>query len=298
MNRKNSPFVGGRTRRGGRGRNAAALLLTIAVIAVASLTHYCRDARRSDADVSFHFIDVGQGDAALILTDEAAVVIDTGTVSSGDSLVSYIEKYTDKVDCLVISHPHEDHMGGAAELITSVEVDEVIMSAYSSDAAFFSRALDAMEERDVKVTEAALGETYTFGDIELTVLSPKRDYDDKNNNSVVMRAEVDGVSALFTGDAESSAEEDILDGYPSLLRCDILKVGHHGSTTSTTEKFLDAVSPEYAVISCGEGNSYGHPHRETLGKLESRGIEYYRTDEDSVNGAVVISVDGGKFSVR
>ena len=274
------------------------IIITVAVLlvllTVTVVSHYLR----WNADVSFHFIDVGQGDAALILTDEAAIVIDAGPVSSGGELVSYIEKYTDKIDCLVISHPHEDHMGGAAELISSLDVAEVLMTVYDSDAAFYSRALDAMSEKNVKITIVSVGETYTVGDVKMTVLSPSKDYGDKNNNSIVLRAEVDGVSALFTGDAETIAEEDILDGYSWQLNSDILKVGHHGSYTSSSEKFLDAVSPEYAVISCGKDNSYGHPHQTTLNKLKARGVEYYRTDEDSKNGAVIITVKDGELSVK
>ena len=174
---------------------ASAILLAALIFAVGSRLY--KEQLRKNADVSIHFIDVGQGDASLILTDEAAVVIDAGPASGGDRLTSYIKKYTDKVDCLVISHAHEDHMGGAADLISSLDVSEVIMTSYSTEAAFFSRALDAMIDRDVKATESKVGETYSFGDIKLTALSPDKDYGDKNNDSIVMRADVDGVSILF-----------------------------------------------------------------------------------------------------
>lgn len=248
-----------------------------------------------DADAEFHFIDVGQGDASMIITDESVIVIDCGPTSSADILSEYIGKYTDKIDCLIFSHAHEDHMGGASRIIDDFIVDEIIMTGYASDSAFFSRALDSMVKKDVKVTEAEAGAEYTVGNVKLEIFSPVQDYGDMNNNSIVMRASVDSVSALFTGDAEDKAESDILESFGHKISSNILKTGHHGSSTSTSEKFLLDVLPDIAVISCGEGNSYGHPHKETTKKFDKYGITYYRTD---IDGSIVISCENGELKYK
>ena len=249
----------------------------------------------ADAEVEYHFIDVGQGDASLILTDEAAVLVDCGTLEQSYIVLDYVKEYTDKIDLFVFSHAHDDHMGGAANIINSITVDEVLMTSYASDAVFFEKALDAIEENDVTVTEALPGATYTEGDVEIKVFAPVMDYEDHNSNSIIMRVEVDGSSVMYTGDAEHRTEADALDEYPYGMKSDILKVGHHGSSTSTSEAFYDAVSPKYGVISCGEGNSYGHPHREIKELFSERGLEYYRTD---LAGDVVFVVENGEMTVR
>ncbi len=249
----------------------------------------------ADANAEYHFIDIGQGDASLILTDEAAVLVDCGTLEQSHTVVDYVSRYTDKIDLFVFSHAHDDHMGGAANIINSIEVGEVLMTSYASDAVFFEKALDAIEDNNVKVTEALPGGTYTVGDVNIEVFSPAKDYEDHNANSIIMRVEVDGSSVMYTGDAEHRTEKDVLEEYGYSLRSDILKVGHHGSSTSTSEEFFEAVSPSYGVISCGADNSYGHPHREIKSFFEDRAFEYYRTD---LAGDVVFVVENGEISVR
>ena len=248
-----------------------------------------------DAEVSFHFIDVGQGDATLIVTDEVHILVDCGIYDYHDELAEYIKKYTDKLDLFVFSHAHDDHMGGAAAIINSFEVSEVLMTEYDSDSAFYGRAIDAIEDREVKVTEAVAGNTYKVGDVNIDVLGPMKDYGDANNNSIIMRVEADGVSAMFSGDAEKTPEADVAEKYGSALKCDIMKAGHHGSSTSNTRKFIDLVDPEYAVVSCGKDNSYGHPHREIRAMYKEMGIKWYRTDE---SGTVVIEAIDGKLQKK
>lgn len=246
-------------------------------------------------DASVHFIDVGQGDAALILTENSAVVVDTGPASSADTLVEYIKSYTSKIDCLVISHPHEDHMGGTSKLVQSIPVEMIIMNGDASDSSFFGRALDVTAEKDIDLYKANPGDTYDVGDISLELFAPLRDYGDKNNNSIVMKAEMADISILFTGDAETEAEADIISKFGDSIDADILKTGHHGSSSSSSEAFLKAVSPDAAVISCATGNSYGHPHSETLAKLNLMGIKTYRTDED---GTVVLYYENGEIKAK
>lgn len=271
-------------------------LLVILLIAGAVLYFYMNSKTdiAVDRDAELHFIDIGQGDAAMVITDEAVVVVDCGPVASSDVLTEYVRRYTDKIDCLVITHPHEDHMGGASALINEFEIGEIIMEGYDEfeyDApAFYERAYDAMEKRGLYPVLAVPGESHTYGDISLKILAPIRDYDDPNNNSIVLRLDADGTSAIFTGDAEILSEDDILKEYYSDLDADVLKVGHHGSSTSTSEKFYLAVSPDIAVISCAADNDYGHPHRETRALFKKYSQEYYRTDE--VGSVVLVCKDG------
>ena len=275
------------------------ILVAILLLAIGAALYFVMNQKTpiaADADAEFHFIDVGQGDAAMVISDDSVVVIDCGRASSSDVLTEYIRKYTDKIDCLVISHPHEDHMGGMAALINEFEIGEIIMEGYDEfeqeAPAFYERAYDAMVEHELYPVLAVPGDSHTYGDISLTVLSPQHDYDDTNSNSIVLLLEVDGAAAIFTGDAESAAERDILESYCSELDADILKIGHHGSSTSTSEKFYLAVSPDIAVISCGAGNTYGHPHRETRELFEKYSQEYYRTDEE---GSIVLVCRDGEI---
>lgn len=281
------------------GRRISAAMTVIVVIAAFFICNHFGVSFPSwlnaPRDASVHFIDVGQGDAALILTEKSAVVIDAGPASSADKLTEYISAYTSKIDCLVISHPHEDHMGGAAKLLERLPVDKIIMNSDASDSGFFSKTLDVIAEKGIDLYKAGPGDTYGIEDITLELFAPLKDYGDKNNNSVVLKASIPEFSVIFTGDAEAEAEKDILEIYGSSLDADVLKVGHHGSSTSTSEVFLSFVSPEIAVISCAAGNSYGHPHSETLSKLAMVGANVYRTDKD---GTAVVYYDVGALKVR
>ncbi|MBQ1503079.1 MAG: MBL fold metallo-hydrolase, partial [Clostridia bacterium] len=200
-----------------------------------------------------------------------------------------------KLDCVVITHPHEDHMGALSEVLETVPTDRVVMNADASDGTYFTRALDIIEEKEIPVTEAKAGDVIEIGDITLEIIAPiSYSEEDKNSNSVVLRASAEGVSVLITGDATVDEETQVLEKRGD-LKADILKVGHHGSSTSTSEEFLRAVSPSIAVISCGEGNAYGHPHYSTLTRLHEEGAEVWRTDK---NGTVTVYVEDGKLKVR
>jgi len=243
-----------------------------------------------DGKAYFHFIDVGQGDSTLITTDGGAVVIDTGSVSEGDGVVNYINHYAESVDYLILTHPHEDHMGCAAQVIRNVDVKNVIMPAAASDAAYFSRFLDAVEEKNINVIEAVPGDVYTVGEMKLTLLAPlEPEYENVNNYSVVTRVDVGETSAMFTGDAEKEVEKALLEKYAEILDCDLYQAGHHGSSTSNTRDFVGAVSPSAVIISCGKDNSYGHPHREVLTTFEEFGVQVFRTD---LSGGLIFVSDG------
>ncbi len=244
--------------------------------------------------VSFTFIDVGQGDAALIMTETTAIAVDVGPTDSGEKTADRIFALAGKLDCIVITHPHEDHMGALSEVLETVPTDRVLMNADASDASYFTRALDFLEKNDVPVDEAKAGDVIEIGDITLEIFAPTAYTDDKNSNCVVLRASAGGVSVLITGDATNDEEDAILKRFRD-LKADVLKVGHHGSSTSTGEKFLAAVSPSIAVISCGEGNAYGHPHYSTLTRLAEAGAEVYRTDK---SGTVTVCVEDGRLKVK
>lgn len=238
-----------------------------------------------------HFIDVGQGDAEFLRTESGCILIDAGTTDSRHDLVAYLEKYTEKIDYMILTHPHEDHIGGASEVIESLEVVNLIMPDAVSSSAAFSRLLDSVEKKGVDAHIAAPGDTYSVGDLQIEILSPlEESYENTNDYSAVVHARFGGVTFLFTGDAEAAVEKALLEEYPSSkLRSDVLKVGHHGSKTSSTEAFLNAVHPEIAVIEVGADNSYGHPSQKVLDRLDALESRVYRTD---ISGNIVLTTDG------
>ena len=188
----------------------------------------------------------------------------------------------------VATHPHSDHMGGMAKVIAAIPIGTFLAPDVVHTTNAFERMLDALEDKGLALTVAQAGDAYTLGGADFTVLAPSNPReDDLNNASVVLRMDFGGTRFLFTGDAEKASEAEMLAA--GGLSCDVLKVGHHGSATSTHEAFLQAVSPSVAVISCGAGNSYGHPHAETMQRLEAIGARVLRTDE---RGAVVLITDG------
>ncbi len=247
-----------------------------------------------DGKAYFHFIDVGQGDSTLITSGEKGVVIDTGSASEGDTVIEYISRYVHEVEYLILTHPHEDHMGSAAQLLSEVEVKNVIMPDAYSDSAYFSRFLDVVEEKEINVIEAVPGDVYLIGEMTITILAPLKDsYENVNNYSIVARVDVGETSALFTGDAEAEVETALLRQYTAELDCDLFHAGHHGSSTSNTAEFVAAAAPSAAVISCGKDNSYGHPHRETLETFETFHVQVFRTD---LSGSMIFVSDGTGIS--
>ena len=255
-----------------------------------------RDKFAPKGECTIHFIDIGQGDAALIITDVGSVLVDAGPSDSAGKLLEYVKRYTKTVDWLVLTHPHEDHIGGASRVLDGIPVSHVLMTGTVSDTPTYAGLLDALEKSDAEVVEAAPGYAFTLGTSTFTVLAPVTGttYEETNDTSIVLRLEVSGIRALFTGDIGEAAEGDLLASYPAEdLVADLLKVGHHGSSTSTTEAFLAAVRPKYAAVSCGSGNDYGHPHTATLNRLAAHGVTVCRTD---VSGTLVATVKAGKIT--
>jgi competence protein ComEC len=249
----------------------------------------------SGDEVQFHFIDVGQGDAALIRTASGDILIDAGTNSSEDELKAYLDRMGVKdIEYAIFTHPHEDHIGGADMVLKNYNVKRVILPEKEQDSKTYDLMIDAIEAEKCEVIAAKSDKTFQVGEVTCTILAPiGTAYTELNDYSVVFRAEYGDTSVLFTGDAEIVSEDEMLEKYllTGKLDCDILKAGHHGSDTSSGQDFVKAVSPVYAVISVGEGNSYGHPKQEILALYETVKIEYLRTDKE---GDIVFTSTGGE----
>ena len=256
--------------------------------------------RTAPADVSgtaaVHFIDVGQGDSILITTADGAMLIDTGEAENAQTVIDYIRAQgVTRLDYAMATHPHSDHMGGMAKVIDALPIGEFLAPDVTHTTVSFERMLDALEARGLGITTPAVGARFTLGGCVFTVLSPENPSEnDLNNASLVLRMDYGGTSFLFTGDAESAAEKEMLASGLD-LDCDVLKTGHHGSGTSSTKAFLAAVSPDIAVISCGTGNNYGHPHADAVSRLEAAGAAILRTDWE---GTIVLVTDGQTITRR
>lgn len=240
----------------------------------------------SDSSFYAHFIDVGQADSILVECDGEYMLIDAGDNSSGTKIQSYLNKQgCYKLKYFIMTHPDADHIGGADVIITKFDIETLLAPNYAKDTATFRDVVDAIKYKDYSITEPICGDTYTLGSSSFTILGPIRNnYEDVNNFSIVIKQTYGDTSFLFMGDAMEEEELDILaSGFD--LKADVLKVGHHGSKTSTTGRFISAVDPKCAVISCGEGNDYGHPHAEVLNSLRSKDVLLFRTDE---MGTVVV----------
>lgn len=228
---------------------------------------------------TIHFIDVGQADSALVTCDGHSMLIDGGNADDSNLVYSVLQRETDgHLDYVVGTHAHEDHIGGLSSAFEVDTADVTFCPVTEYDSKAFRNFKTRADERGGGITIPAVGDTFTLGEASVTVVAVNSVPEDTNNTSIVIRIVYGDTSFLFTGDAEQETEEKILESGQD-IESTVLKVGHHGSSTSTSQAFLDAVSPTYAVISCGKDNSYGHPHSETLAKLASAGVEVLRTDE-------------------
>ena len=246
-------------------------------------------------ELTVHYIDVGQGDAILIKLPSSNILIDGG--NRGTTTLNYLRNQGVKtLDLVIGSHPHADHIGGLINVFESITVKEVIDPGVPYTTKTFEDYLLTIDRKNIKFTEGRAGMTRSLTDgATLKVLHPSSPSSNQvNDASVVTRLTFGEISFIFTGDAEQSSERQIINrGYD--LKGTILKAGHHGSNTSTTQAFLNAVSPEVAIIMCGANNSYGHPHQETLKRLADAKVDVYRTD---INGTIIVTTDGKTYSVN
>ena len=248
----------------------------------------------ADAQLLVHFIDVGQGDSILLESDGEFVLIDGGERDYGEEVLNYIEnRGAEALKYMIATHPHSDHVGGLRPVVNGIKVESFISKEVGCETYSWTKLLKAVNDNGVSCIEAEPGSTYSFGSAEFTILAPLSEYpEDYNNCSIVTKVTCGSVSFLLTGDAGRESEADMLDRGED-LSADVLKCGHHGSSDSTSDRFLKAVDPAFAVVSCGENNDYGHPHRETVEKLKSIGCPMLRTDEA---GSITAGTDGKHLS--
>ncbi|MGN1418812.1 MAG: ComEC/Rec2 family competence protein [Acutalibacteraceae bacterium] len=253
----------------------------------------------SSEAVTVHIINVGQGSSALIQCGESGFLIDAGESEYGETVVSYLKKAgIKKLDYVVASHPHTDHIGGLTDVFDSFDVDNIIMPHLTQinipTTRSFERFLKKIDEKNIHAVEANYGDKYKLGNASLEILGPVEQNKDLNNMSVVCKVKAAGTTFIFPGDAEKEEMESI-ENYNPNLKCNIMIMAHHGSNTSLDERFLGKADFDVAVISCGQNNSYGHPHEEIIDYLKSNNIEYYRTD---LAGNIVFTCTAEGYSIN
>ena len=240
-----------------------------------------------------HFIDVGQADSALVICDGQAMLIDAGNPDDDDVIIEYLEKHNvNHLTYVVATHPHSDHYGAFTSVLHNVTIDTVYSPFKVTDVSGFNKFINYVhytKRNQVLVPE--IGEQFYLGAARVTVLGPLRtDYEDINNTSIVLRIEYGELAFLFTGDMEGEAELELVNSGVN-LKADVIKVGHHGSYSSSWYQFLREVQPTYGVISCGRNNEYGHPHETVLSRYRDADVKLYRTD---MQGHIVCRSDDGK----
>lgn len=246
-----------------------------------------------DSEFYVMFIDVGQADSALVMCDGEYMLIDGGNVADSSKIYSVLNaKNVSVLKYVIGTHAHEDHIGGLAGALNACKVENVFCPVNEYGSKAFNNFKKAAEAQGKELTAPDVGAVYTLGSAVFTVLAPCEAYDDANNTSIVIRLVYGETSFLFAGDAERESEQAMLETGAELSST-LLKVGHHGSSSSTSYAFLREVLPEYAVISVGAGNDYGHPHDEIISKLNDAGVTVLRTDE---LGDIICKSNGKKLS--
>ncbi|MGM9550542.1 MAG: ComEC/Rec2 family competence protein [Faecousia sp.] len=242
--------------------------------------------------LTVYFIDVGQADCALLECGGEYMLIDGGNRDDGQLVVSYLEQQgVETLSCVVCTHAHEDHVGGLPSVLAVYPTQAVYAPTRTYASKVFDDFVYYTDQQRLEITIPSPGDAWSLGEANVTVLGPVKSYAETNDTSIVLKVEYGETAFLFTGDMETTAENDMLDYWGGRMawNADVLKVGHHGSNTSTGYRFLNEVDPDYAVISVGTGNTYGHPHEEPLSRLNQAGVTILRTDN---LGTVIARTDG------
>ena len=243
-----------------------------------------------------HYIDVGQGDASLIVCGNEAMLVDAGDEGKGTAIQLYLKKHKiDRLKYVVATHPDADHIGGLDVIIYKFECGQVLIPNCSNDTSSFEQLQYSMKAKGYSPHVVDVGEKYTLGEAQIEILSPSAEFTfaETNDSSIVFRLDYGNNSFLFTGDATIPPQQALIYDPDLDIDVDVLKVPHHGANTAYIKGFYDEVSPEYAVISCGRNNRYGHPRQEVLNDLKSRGAKVFRTDEQ---GTIVAYSDGKEIT--
>ncbi len=250
---------------------------------------------KKETSFEIHFIDCGQGDSIFLRSEGQTMLIDAANNSDGNAIVSYLKKQgVEKLDYVVGTHPDADHIGGLDTVINSLKIGKVYLPKKQNNTKTFEDVLIAINNKGLKISAPKPGTKITLGGARLTILGPINYYDDdNNNNSIVIRAVHGENSFMLTGDAGLQEETDIMEAGEN-LEATVLKVGHHGSNSSTSRFFLEKVEPKYAVISCGVDNKYGHPHKETLDYLDNYKVKVFRTDLEQT---IIMKSDGKNLEI-
>ncbi|WP_274292629.1 ComEC/Rec2 family competence protein [Clostridium perfringens] len=245
-----------------------------------------------DSELMISYMDVGQGDAAYIKVNGNDILIDAGPRSNSKELLEQLKaKNIDDFELVIATHPHEDHIGGMVDVFKEYEVKAFYSPKITHTTKTYENLVKAVKDEGLKTKELKGGMVIDLGEgAKFEVFTPqKSEYEELNDYSPIMKLSFGDTSYLFTGDAEKLAEEEALAKYKNSLDSDVIKFGHHGSSSSSSNAFIEAVSPKYGIISCAKDNKYGHPHRETLGIIKKYNIKTFRTDTD---GEIILTSDG------
>lgn len=247
----------------------------------------------TDSSFEIHFIDVGQADSALVICDGHVMMIDGGNTDASSTVYTYLTKLgISYIDVMVATHSDGDHVGGLPAALTKADVGVIYCPVTERDTSAFTTFKNKATSKGLMLTVPDVPSEFYLGSAKVRIIAPLREYDDNNNNSIILRIVYGENSFLFAGDAQREAEYSVVAAHEE-LKSDVLKVGHHGSYTSSNYVFLREVMPTYAVISCGRNNEYGHPHESALSRLRDCGATVYRTDE---SGDIICKSDGKEIS--